>query len=57
VVTATGTQRRRGISKRKKEKDNDNGYLDTEATEHIGHIALAAASTGAVKYGNFVASV
>jgi hypothetical protein len=33
------------------------GYLDTQAMDYRRHIAFAAASTGAVSYGSFVASV
>jgi hypothetical protein len=33
------------------------GYLDTQAMDYIGHIGFAAANTGAVTYGSFVASV
>jgi hypothetical protein len=31
------------------------GYLDTQAMDYIRHIGFAAASTGAVTYGSFVA--
>jgi hypothetical protein len=33
------------------------GHLDTQAMDYIRHINFAAASTGAVTYGSFVASV
>jgi hypothetical protein len=33
------------------------GYLDTQAMDYIRHIDFAAASTGAVTYGSFIASV
>jgi hypothetical protein len=33
------------------------GYLDTQAMVYIRHIGSAAASTGAVTYGSFVASL
>jgi hypothetical protein len=33
------------------------GYLDTQTMDYIPHIGFAAASTGAVTYGSFVASV
>jgi hypothetical protein len=33
------------------------GYLDTQAMDYIRHIGFAAARTGAVTYGSFVASV
>jgi hypothetical protein len=33
------------------------GYLDTQAMDYSRHIAFAAASTGAVSHGSFVAHV